>query len=429
MKLLIRSAKIIDPNSPFNNKTKDISIVNGNISKIGDKISEKSFSAHQIILPSTNQTFFVSPGWLDLYCSFGDPGFEYKEDIVSGTKAAAAGGFTGIALLPNTHPVIHSKAEIKYIKNKSEGNIVDVFPLGAISQNREGKDLSEIFDMREAGAVAFSDADHPISNAGLMLRALFYVKPFDGVIYSHTDENSVSNGGTINEGKISTELGLKGIPNIAEEIMVVRDIYLAEYSNSRVHFPHISTKKSVELIRNAKTRGVKVTASVAPYHLLFDERTMSNYDSDFKVAPPLRNKEDIKALIKGLADGTIDAICTNHFPQDEDGKKVEFESAAFGMINLQTAFSLSNMALNEMQNFVQIIVDKLAIQPRKILEVGVPLIQEGEKANFTIFDTKSEWNFSEKNILSKSKNSPFIGKKLKGKVIGIVNNNEVILSR
>lgn len=415
MKLLIRSAKIIDPNSPFYNKTKDLLIENGKISKIADKISPNN--QFTII---NSQSLCVSPGWLDLYCSFGDPGFEYKEDLESGTNAAAAGGFTAVALLPNTNPAIHSKAEIEYIKKQTNGNLVDVFPIGAITKNRERKELSEIMDMHETGAVAFSDADHAIENAGLMLRALLYVKPFGGIIFSHTDEQTVSNNGTINEGKTSMELGLKGIPKIAEEIMVVRDIYLAEYSDSRLHFAHISTKKSVELIRGAKARGVKITASVTPYHLLYNDSEMNDFDSNFKVNPPLRTKEDIRALLKGLEDGTIDAICSNHLPQDEDVKKVEFEYAAFGMLNLQTCFSLAIEATRDLP----LVIEKLAIQPRKILGLKIPSVKQGENANLTIFDTKKEWTLTEKDILSKSKNSPFIGKKLKGKVLGMVNNGQ-----
>lgn len=418
MNILLRAVTIIDQNSPHHLKQKDIFIENGKVSVIGKK-------------PDTKDKFeeldckglMISPGWFDMYSHFCDPGYEYKEDLKSGAKSAAAGGFTGVAVLPDTLPSVHSKSEVEYIRNKTKGNIIDVFPVGAVTRKCEGTELAEIYDMYKSGAVAFSDAEHPVMNSGVMMRALLYARQFNGVIFSHPDDESVSHGGSMNEGVTSTNLGLKGMPAIAEELLVVRDIYLAEYTNSRVHFSCISTKRSVELIREAKKRGVKVTTGVNAINLLFDDSELNSFDSNYKINPPLRTKEDIKALKAGLKDRTIDVIVSGHQPQNTELKEVEYEYAAFGAINLQTSFAIANTVLNKTLTPEQLI-DKLAIQPRKILNLKIPVVKEGEEANFTIFSPDAEWKLTVKEIKSKSKNTPLIGKTLTGKPVAIINNNQ-----
>lgn len=418
MNIFLRAVTIIDPNSPYHLKTKDIFIENGKVASIGKKPNTKSK-----IEELDGKDLMISPGWFDMYAHFCDPGYEYKEDLKSGAKAAAAGGFTGVAVLPDTLPSVHSKSEVEYVKNKTKGSIIDVLPVGAVTRQCEGKELAEIYDMYKSGAVGFSDAEHPVMNSGVMMRALLYVKQFNGVIFSHPDDESVSHGGSMNEGIASTHLGLKGMPSIAEELLVVRDIYLAEYTGSRVHFSCISTKRSVELIREAKKRGVKVTAGVNSVNLLFDDSELKEFNSNFKINPPLRTKDDIKALKAGLKDRTIDVIVSGHQPQNTELKEVEYEYARFGIINLQTSFAVANTVLNKILTPEQLI-DKLSIQPRKILNLTIPMVKEGEEANFTIFNPDAEWKLTTKEIKSKSQNTPLIGKALVGKPVAVINNNQ-----
>ncbi|MFH1320846.1 MAG: dihydroorotase [Bacteroidota bacterium] len=433
MNILIKSARVIDPNSSHNGKKIDILIENGKIKSIiplNPPLKRETFRISQRdkkLKTFTAPNLHVSPGWFDMHVNFRDPGYEYKEDLITGCRAAAFGGFTGVACMPATNPPIHTKSEVEYVKNKTEGSIVDVHPIGALSYQMQGKDLTEMFDMHNSGAVAFSDDKIPVSNSGLLLRALLYVNGFNGLIISHSEDNIISFDGMMNEGPTSTSLGLHGIPSLAEEIIVSRNIYLAEYTNSRIHLSTISTAKSVDLIRAAKTKGIKVTAEVAAHHLALDDSVLSGFDSNYKVNPPLRGKPDIKALKKGLADGTIDAICSDHSPEDEEMKKREFDNAAFGMIGMETAYALANTNLTGTLSLIQL-VHKLAIRPREILNLSVPAIKEGEKANLTLFAPSKEWTFTEEDIRSKSKNTPFIGTKFKGKALGIYNNKQFVIS-
>jgi dihydroorotase len=420
MNLLLKSARIIDPSSPHNGKKMDLLIENGIIKSI--KATIKADKSTQVIESSS---LAVSPGWFDMQVTFHDPGYEYKEDISSGTEAAAFGGFTGVALMPSTVPPVHTKAQVEYIKNKSKAEIVDIYPVGTISHNHEGKDISEMYDMHLSGAVAFSDDKKPVSNAGLLLRALQYAMNFKGLIMTQCDDKSISQDGKMHEGSISTSLGLKGIPALAEELMLSRNISLAEYAGGRIHISSVSTARSVSLIKAAKTKKLNITSSVNAHHLALDDSSLEGFDTNFKVNPPLRTKADIEALKKGLADGTIDAITSDHLPQDTESKMTEFDYASNGMTGLETAFALVNTVWDI---GIDQIVNKLAISPREILNLNVPLIKEGEKANLTFFDTKSEWVFEEKHIRSKSKNTPFTGKKLKGKVLGIYNKGKFSLN-
>jgi dihydroorotase len=414
MNLLIKSATIIDPGSSFHQQVADILIENGVITRIADDIDADAelFDA---------EGKYVSPGFFDLNCNIGELGLETKEDLRSGTAAAAAGGFTGVALMPNSQPPVHSKSEVEYLLNRSKGNLVDVYPLGAISQKREGKDLAEMYDMYQSGAKAFTDGNRPVQDAGLMERALLYAQGFDALIFSYPEDTAIAGKAKVNEGEISTLLGMKGIPSLAEELMVARDLYLAEYTVSRIHFTTISTARSVDLIREAKRKGIEVTCDVAAHHLVLTDEALLGFDSLYKVKPPLRTADDVTALIKGLKDGTIDAIVSQHTPHEIEFKDVEFEVAEYGMVGLQTAFSLALKAGLP----VELVVEKLSVNPREILGVELPVIAEDEKANLVIFDADTEWEYTTVNNKSKSANSPYIGQGLKGKVLLTYNNQQI----
>ncbi|MDG1476106.1 MAG: dihydroorotase [Vicingaceae bacterium] len=417
MNALIKSAKIIDSNSKFNGETVDILIEKGIISKIG-----KSLKNRNKIKEYNFKGLHASPGWFDMRANFCDPGHEYKEDLNSGLKAAVKGGFTGVMVMPDTEPSNSSKSGIEYIINKTKGNIVDALPAGSLSHNCEGNEIAEMYDMFSAGAVAFTDNKRSVKSSSLLNRALLYSQSFNGLIIDFPNDKELSTGGKINEGVVSTELGLKGIPTLAEELMVNRDIYLAEYCNSKIHLSNISTKKSVELIKAAKKKGLQITADVNSYHLLLDETELLHFDSNCKVTPPLRTKEDIKALIKGVNDGTIDVICSDHTPEDIETKQCEFDNAAFGMINLQTSYAAAN---STGKITTETLVEKMTSLPRSILGLENPTINEGSKANITLFNPNKKWNLTKEAIVSKAKNTPFIDKELTGKVYGIVNNNKI----
>ena len=419
-KLLIQSATILHPESPLNGQTLDVLISDGKISEIAKKIdaSDKNL----IIIDAKGQ--FLSPGFLDINANFGEPGLETKEDMNTGCAAAAAGGFTAVALMPNTQPPIHSKAEVSYLLNKSRNNLVDIFPIGCISHHREGKELAEMFDMKDSGAIAFSDGNKPVSNAGLMSRALLYTKSFNGLIFSYAEDQDIAAKGKMNEGVMSTFLGMKGNPSLAEELMVSRDLYLAEYNDARIHFSTISTERTVDLIRKAKKAGVKVTCDVAAHQLVFTEENLEGFDSQFKVKPPLRTKADQKALIAGLKDGTIDAIVSQHTPHEIEFKDVEFEIASFGIIGLQTVLPLAlKSGLSPEQ-----IVEKLAISPRKLVGIEIPSFDLGISANFILFNPLEKWTLNEDSNKSKSFNSPLMGQELTGKVNFVCNNEQYLIS-
>lgn len=420
MNVLLKSVKIISPKTLLNSKTRDIFIKDGFINKIAENISEKECGKN--ILSFAHKGTCISIGWFDMKSNFRDPGFEMKEDIFSGMKAAAAGGFTGVALMPSTNPAIQTKADVEYIINKSKNNLVDIFPVGALSINREGKELAELFDMKQAGAVAFSDDKRAIIDAGFMLRSLLYAKNINAVVISYADDKSISGKNLMNESVNSVNYGMKGSPAIAEEIIIQRDIKLCEYTGSPIHFSTLSNSGSVELIRRAKKQGLPVSAEVCAHQLCFDDSFLSDYDANFKVKPPFRTQEDIKALIKGLEDGTIDVICSDHSPEDIESKNVEFEFAQYGIIGLETAFAAANSQLHKKLSIEQII-EKFTTRPREILHLPIPEIKEGVMANLTIFNPETEWTFTKEHIYSKSYNSPFINYKFKGKAIAVINNN------
>ncbi len=416
--LLITSVKVILPGNEYHQQTVDVFIEKGKIAQIGNtiKVADKNVET----IDGTGKV--LSPGFFDLHANFGEPGLETKEDIRTGTAAAAAGGFTAVAVMPNTEPAIQSRSEVALVVNAAKGNIVDVHPIGAISKKREGKEMAELYDMKQNGAVAFSDGNKSVQQAGLMSRALLYAKGFEGLIFSHAEDESMAGGNKMNEGTMSTYLGMKGIPNLAESLMVSRDLYLAEYTEAPIHFASISTPEAVDLIKKAKTKGLRVTCDVAAHQLVFTDEDIVGFDSNYKVSPPLRTKADAKALIKGVKDGVIDAVVSQHTPQEIEYKNVEFHIAKNGIIGLQTVLPLLVRAgLNEEQ-----IVNSLAVRPRQILGLAIPQIREGAIANLVLFDLAKSWNFDEKTNRSKSKNSPLFGQTLKGAVELVINNNQII---
>lgn len=415
MKLLVKDVKIIDLNSDFNNQICDIKVLDGQIASIATSINaEKGFTVFN------GAGAIISPGFFDLNCMIGDPGLETKEDLETGTAAAKAGGFTAIAVLPTTKPVVQTKGEVAYLLNKAKGNLVEVYPIGAISQNLQGKELAEMFDMKNMGAVAFSDGSKANADDGFISRALQYALGFDGLLMLHPQNKALAGKAQVNESANNTLLGMKGIPAIAEEMQISRDIFLASYHRAPVHISNISTSGAVALIRKAKKEGVKITCDVAAHQLVFTEDLLNNFDSNYKLNPPLRGKADIKALLAGLKDGTIDAIASQHRPQETEFKNVEFEIANFGIIALQTVLPLLLEAgLNN-----ALIMEKLALNPRKILKLKIPSISVNRQANFTVYNPDECWLYNQAVNFSKSSNSPLLGKKLKGKVKLVCNNNQ-----
>lgn len=419
MSVLIKKAIIIDPNSPYHQQEKDIFIDNGKITTIGEELN---FEADQLF---EEEGLHVSPGLFDFRATFGEPGYETKEDISSGTKAAALGGFTGVAITPNTTPSISNRSTVEFVKNRAFNNIVEVFPIGSISQNIEGKELAEMFDMKQAGAVAFSDNKKAIANPNLLSRALLYSKSFDGLIISFANEEQMNHNGQINEGAVSTTLGLEGIPHLAEEIQISRDLFLAEYNEAPIHFASISSKKSVELIHQYREKNVQVTADIAAHQIVFKDEDTTSFDSNYKVLPPFRLQNDIDALIDGLKSNTINVICSDHTPREIEDKEKEFDLAKFGIVNLQTAFP-SMLTYLAPKTGLELIINKMAIEPRKILNLSIPTINENEESNIVIYAPSKKWTLEKKDIVSKSKNSPYIGTEFTGKVIAVINNNQIV---
>ncbi|ARS38835.1 dihydroorotase [Sphingobacteriaceae bacterium GW460-11-11-14-LB5] len=414
MNLLVKNVTIADPQSKFNNQQCDVRVDNGKIKNIGKLTADKNETVFDA------QGAFLTPGFFDLNCVAGDPGFETKEDIQTLTATAKAGGFTGLALLPQTSPVVQSKSQVEYIINRAKNNLVDVLPVGAISQNREAKELAELFDMQQAGAVAFSDGDRALQDDGFMSRALQYAKGFDALLMVYPENKSIAGKSQINESKNSVLLGMKGLPALAEEMHIARDIFLASYNETKIHISNISTAGAVALIRKAKKDGIQVSCDVTAHHLVFTEELLNDFDSNYKVKPPLRGKADVKALLAGLKDGTIDAITSQHRPEEIEFKNVEFEIAHYGIIALQTVLPLLLKAGLD----ITLIAEKLAINPRKLLNLAVPLVEEGAEANFTVFNATEKWLYNAANNHSKSANSPLINTELTGKVKLVYNNNQ-----
>lgn len=420
MKVLLQQVHIIDPSSPHHRTTSDIFIESGIITDIQPRINQE---ADQIV---TGENLHVSPGWVDLFANFADPGYEFKETLETGAQAAAAGGFTDVFVIPNTKPAIDTKSQVEYIRRKSESLPVNIYPIGAISKNTEGKELAEMYDMLASGAIAFSDGLHPVQSAGLLLKALQYVKAFDGVIIQIPDDKSVGANGLMHEGIVSTRLGLPGKPMMAEELLVARDIKLARYAGSKLHFTGVSSPKSLEYIRRAKDAGINVTCSVTPYHLYFADEDLVHYDTNLKVYPPLRTKKDITELKNAITDGTIDAIATHHMPQEFDSKVLEFEYAKNGMIGLETCYPVLKTILPNVAESRW--VELLSTNPRRIFGLPQPVIKTGNEAMLTLFDPAKSYPVKLENLRSKSKNSAFINKILEASVTGTVSKDRLFLN-
>ena len=399
MNLLIKNARVIDPNSPFNSQTADIFIENGIFKKIGKNLTGKADKEISI------DGLCVSPGWVDMFANFADPGYEYKESIESGCLAAAAGGFTDVLVIPNTKPAIDAKSQVEYIVQKSRSLAVSVHPIGAVTKNAEGKELAEMYDMKSSGAIAFGDGINCIQSAGLLVKALQYVKAFDGMIIQLPDDKSINEHGLMHEGIVSTQIGLPGKPSMAEELIVARDIKLARYAESKLHFTGVSSKKSLEYIDRGKKSGINLSCSVTPYHLYFTDEDLKEYDSNLKVNPPLRTAEDRDAIKKAIEDGIVDCIATHHLPHEADSKETEFEYAKNGMTGLETAYSVLKTSMPEINE--EKVVALLSTNPRKLLKLNAGTIKENEKACLTLFCPEADWVYEKSNIQSKSKNSPF----------------------
>ena len=417
MNLIIRNAKIIDSKSPFHNKTVDILIVDGLIKKIGTSLPSLEHT-DEIQLDNLH----VSQGWFDSSVSLGEPGFEDRETIANGLQVAAKSGFTAIALQPNSFPVIDNQSQVNFVLNKALGFATQLYPIGALKKESAGKDMAELFDMKKAGAIAFGDYNKSLDNANLLKIALQYVQDFDGLILAFSQDENIKGNGVANEGIVSTKLGLKGIPNLAEELQIARNLFLLEYTGGKLHFPTISTKKSVQLIKEAKANGLQVSCSVAVHHLVFTDEKLEGFDSRYKVSPPLKAEIDRKALLKGIEDGTIDMITSDHNPIDIEHKKMEFDGAKNGTIGMESAFGALMTVLP-----LETVIDKLTAG-KTTFGIAIETINEGSKANITLFNPETKSTFTKTSILSKSKNSAFLETEMKGKVYGIVNQGKIILA-
>lgn len=418
MNALVKSATIVDPKSDFHNETVDILIEKGVISKISKRISNpKNYKEIRL------NNLHVSQGWFDSSVSFGEPGYEERETIENGLNTAAYSGFTSVAVNANTNPVIDTNADITFVKSKAGKHATKLYPIGALTKKSEGEELAELFDMKNSGAVAFYDYQHPIENPNLMKLALQYASNFNGLVCSYPQESKISGSGVMNENVTSTSLGLKGNPALAEEMQVARDLFILEYTEGKLHIPTISTAKSVALIRAAKQKKLNVTCSVAIHNLIFTDKVLETFNTNFKVLPPLRTQTDIDALIEGLKDGTIDMVTSDHNPIDIEDKKVEFDFAKYGTIGLESAFGALHSVFTTKKTI------ELLTKGKDRFSIESVSISVGNKADLTLFNPNSKELFTKEKMTSRSKNSIFENKELKGTVYGIISNNMVKLSK
>lgn len=419
MNILLKSAKIIDTNNEaLHLKTRDIHIKNGIIVKIAAKIEPESKT--QVV---KHKNLHVSIGWFDSSVSFGEPGYEERETIENGLQTAALSGFTDVILNPSTHPCPDSSSDIVYLKSAAAGLATNLYPLGNLTMKADGIDLAELYDMKNAGAVGYYDYKLPMTNANLLKVALQYVQNFDGLVYSFPLDTKIAGKGIVNEGEVSTKLGLKGIPTLAEELQIARDLFILEYTGGKLHIPTISTANSVKLIADAKKKGLNVSCSVAIHNLIYTDSVLEEFDSIYKVMPPLRSQKDNKALLKGLKDGTIDFVTSNHTPMNIEEKRVEFDNASNGTIGLESAFGSLNQLLD-----IETVITLLS-KGRERYGLKSPEIKEGEAACLTLFNPDETYIFTDEHIKSTSKNSMFIGSELRGKVHSSINNNQHTINR
>lgn len=422
--LLLANGSIIDLVTGQTRKA-DVLIRDGRISRIGESLDEKGVQ----VFDCTDR--LISPGWMDMHVHLREPGFEYKETVATGCAAAAFGGFTAVACMPNTNPPIHTRDVVEFIIDRSLETPVDVHPIGCVSKNRAGKELTEMADLVRGGAVAFSDDGSPVQDAGLMRRALEYSSMLERPVINHMEDLTLNPHGHMHEGEVSTRLGLSGIPAPAEEVMIARDVLLSEFTGGHVHVAHISTARGVELVREAKARGIKVTAEVCTHHFTLTDEAIekSGFSTELKMHPPLRTAADVEGIKKGLADDTIDVICTDHAPHASFEKEVEFIDAPFGIIGLETAWGLVGRELLRPGVLsLKQALEKLIVAPRTILRLPVPAVEEGAEANLTVFDAITEWTFEKKHIRSKSHNTPFIGERMVGRAWAIYNRGQLVRS-
>ena len=422
MNLVIRKARIVDPQSEHNGKVRDILIKNGTIEQIGQDLVNpegkyKEYSAKNL---------HVSPGWFDMSAHLGEPGYEERETLSTGIEAALSGGYTDIAILPNNNPVSDTAVAISNLVQRGSSAPIHLHPIGTLSKGLGGEDLAEMYDMSVAGAIAFSDDLHPVKNAKFQQLAQEYARNFDGLVFSFPMDTNLQGKGNVHEGGASTLSGLKGIPHLAEEIVVDRDLSITGYTEGKLHFTGISSAGSLERIQKARKSGLKVSCDVPVANLILNDEVLLKFDSNYKVMPPIRSEKDRKALVKGIQKGQVDAISSHHRPQNIENKACEFESAKYGMIGLQTTFSLCRTYLEDLS--LDELIGALSIGPRRVLDQHPVSVTEGWEANLTLFDPDMTWTYDEKNNRSLAENSPFLGEELKGLPLGIFTKNKLVLN-
>ncbi|WP_103068059.1 dihydroorotase [Aquimarina sediminis] len=416
MNFLLKAATVIDPASPYHHQTVDILIENGTITDINTTINSSNH-IEEIQLDDLH----VSQGWFDSSVCFGEPGYEERETIDNGLLVAAKSGFTAIALHPNSSPIIDNSASIGFLKGKALNNAVSLYPIGALTMQSKGIDLAELYDMKQAGAIAFGDYKKAVKNPNLLKIALLYAQNFGGLVMSYPQEDCIAGKGMVNEEEQSTLLGLKGIPALAEELQIVRDLFLLEYTGGTLHIPTVSTAKSVDLIREAKAKGLQVSCSTTVHHLTLTDKELVTFDANYKVLPPLRTQKDITALVEGVADGTIDMVTSDHRPMDVEYKKVEFDNAKYGTIGLESAFGILNEKLGIDTTIAMLTKGK------SIFGVESPTIDKGNKADLSLFTPKHKATFTKEDVISTSKNSAFFEQQTKGTSYGIIANGKNVL--
>lgn len=419
MQYLLKNGRLIDP-ARGRDEEIDIHVDNGTIVRMAKGLSIPSAQVIEL------KGKVVAPGFIDMHVHLREPGFEYKETILTGCTAAAAGGFTAVCCMPNTNPPIDDESVVRLIKEKARSaldGLVDVYPVAAVTKERKGEHLAPLAELAAAGAVAFSDDGDPVHDAEIMRRALEYAAMFNRPVIQHAQDVPMTKGGAMNEGLTATRLGIPGMPHVAEDAVVARDIQITKYTRSRYHVAHMSTAGATAMVRAAKAEGLNVTCEVTPHHVTLTDSAVSGFDTNTKMNPPLRSKEDVDALKKGLRDGTIDVIATDHAPHSFDEKQVEYQAAPFGIVGLETALGLvvTELVNSGVLTLAQMI-EKMSVNPRRILGLPEIRIAEGESANLTIFDPAAEWIVDTQTFKSKSRNSPFGGRKLTGKPIGVINN-------
>lgn len=419
--LLLKHGTLIDPVSGHDGGM-DVHVVDGSIFQLGPNISAPSAQVVDL------RGKVIAPGFIDMHVHLREPGYEHKETIASGVAAAAAGGFTAVCCMPNTNPAIDEESVVQYILSKARtalNGIVDVYPVGAVTVGRKGEQLAPLAELATAGAVAFSDDGDPVANAELLRRALEYGSMFKRPVIQHAQDPALTKGGAMHEGFVSTELGLPGMPGIAEDVMVARDIRIAEFTGGRYHVAHVSTAATVEQVREAQAKGLAVSCEVTPHHFTLTDDAVRSFDTNTKMNPPLRTEEDREALREGLRDGTIGVIASDHAPHSFDEKEVEYQTAPFGIIGLETALGLAITELVK-KNVLSLyqLVEKFSVNPRKILGLPTIRIAEGEPANFTVFDPAAGWIVDPKQFKSLARNTPFGGFRLVGKPVGILNHGQ-----